>query len=203
MACVNEGPMFFGKKVKQVFNASSGATSAVRQSWQYTVHPEAGKALEAAGARYAKIGEVAEFFAPFSKTQQRQTYKEYDGEFRDDEYYVATRDFTLPPLHGAKSIHIIVPKGITCTYDNLGHSQVLDMNNHTLHGSDFIMLTKDLTREIRNRGGDPKDYTPPPPVPATPAEIAQRAGQQAAAHAQNGLPQDITVRRISLKPKVQ
>lgn len=188
----------FGKKITQVFNNSSGATAEVRKSWQYTVHPEAGAALEAAGARYATIAEVAEFFAPFSKTQQKQTYRETDHKFRNDEYYVATRDFTLPPLCGAKSIDIIVPKGITCTHDGLGHSKVLDMNDITLHGSDFIMLTKDLTREIRKRGGDPKDWAPPPPPrPLTPAEVTEKA----VAQAQNGLPQDVTVRRISLKPK--
>ncbi|MEZ0262001.1 MAG: hypothetical protein ACAH80_13400 [Alphaproteobacteria bacterium] len=187
----------FGKKIKAVFTAAtSGAAADVRRSWQYTTHPDAGKALEAAGARYATIGEVAAFLAPFSKTQQKQSYNEVNGTFRDDDYYVATRDFTLPPLHGALSVRIIVPKGIHCTHaDGLGHSQVFDMNDHTLHGSSFLMLTSDLMREVRQRGGDPKDYAPPPP--ATPAEIASKA----AAHAQNGLPQAITVRRISLKQK--
>jgi hypothetical protein len=192
----------FGKKIKELFAgaSSSGAAADVRKSWQYTTHPEAGAALDAAGARYATIEEVAEFLAPFSKTKQKQTYKEVKGDFRCDDYYIATRDFVLPPLHGAKSFEIIVPKGIHCTHpDGLGHSQVFDMNDYTLHGSTFLMLPSDLIREVRQRGGDPRDYVPPPP---TSAEIAQQAGKQAAAHAQNGLPQAITVRRISLNPKV-
>jgi hypothetical protein len=49
----------------------------------------------------------------------------YDYPFaRWGDFYVATNNFTLPPLYGALGIHLIVPKGIIVACPNLGHNNI-------------------------------------------------------------------------------
>ena len=190
----------FGKKITAVFNGTvNSASFEVQREWRYRTHPPAAEMLDAAAARNATAKELAEFLTVFSKSQAEQRYKEVDHNLDTDSVYVATRDFKMKPLFGAASIDIIVPKGIKVTHDgNIGHATIYDMNDYTLTGSSFIIVPRDVKRELSRQGCTLRDCVPPPPPPpATPAELAAKA----AAHAQNGLPQAVTVRRISLKPK--
>lgn len=190
----------FGRKITSVFNgASTGASSDVKSEWRYRTHAPARELLDAAAARNATAKELAEFLAVFSKSQAEQRYKEVDHNLDTDSVYVATRDFKMKPVFGAASIDIIVPKGIKVTHDgNIGHASIYDMNDYTLTGSSFIVVPRDVKRELDRKGCTLRNNTPPPPPPpASPAELAATA----AAHAQNGLPKAVTVRRISLKQK--
>lgn len=190
----------FGKKLKSVFNPASGASSAVKSEWVYRTHPGAAEALDAAAARVATAKDMADFIEVFSKTAARQHYHENKRDMGKGDVYVATRDFTLKPLYGAPSIKIIIPKGVTVTLTQagLGHSDVYDMNDATEKGNHGIDIYRDVGRLLKQRGCIPRDYVPPPPPP--PDSLADLA-KRAADHATNGLPQAITVRRISLKPK--
>lgn len=200
MASFNEGHMFGKKKVTPVFNSRSGASSDVTREWRYRTHPPAAEVLDAAAARTATAKELADFLAVFSKSKASQQYKLTDHNLDPDTVYVATRDFEMKPVFGAASIDIIIPKGITVTgKDKIGHASIYDMNDYSLTGSSFICVPRDVKRELDRKGCTLYDYAPPPaPPPPTPDEI----GQTAAAHVQNGLPQAVTVRRISLKQKV-
>jgi hypothetical protein len=204
MVSFNEGHMFGRKVIKPVFNnrsgASGGASSDVTREWRYTTHPSAAELLDAAAARNATAKELADFLAGFSKSKAPQQYKAVDHDLDPDTVYIATRDFKMKPVFGAASIDIIIPKGITVTgKDKIGHASIYDMNDYTLSGGSYICVPRDVKRELVRQGCTLRDYAPPAaPPPPTPVEI----GQTAAAHAQNGLPQAISVRRISLKQKV-
>lgn len=53
----------------------------------------------------------------------------YDRPMRGD-WYVARGSFTLPPLYGAQSLNIIIPKGITVVCSDPGHSGLYWMDGY-------------------------------------------------------------------------
>lgn len=58
----------------------------------------------------------------------------YDYSLPSD-FYVATSDLKLPPLYGASSISVIVPPGITITFEEgLGHSNLYFMDGFDHEG---------------------------------------------------------------------
>lgn len=185
-----------GKKLAVIFT-SSGASRDVTRERRYRTHAPAAEMLDAAAARSGRPEDLAEFLVGFSKTQSAQCYKIGDGNLGSDQLYVATRDFVMKPLHGAEAFSIIIPKGIRVMYDgDIGQVKIFDMNDFSLTGDTCINVPSDVRNVLYNMRCHHYDHTPPP-LP-TQAELAQKA----AAHATNGLPQDVTVRRISLKPKV-
>jgi len=204
MASFSEGHMFGKKKVTPVFN--NGASREVQAEWVYRVHAPAREMLDAAAARSATAEEMADYIEGLSKTNTRRKFTRGKGNLSPSDVFVATRDFHLKDLRGAASIKLLVPKGITVTHGEIGHSDVYDMNDFSLKGYHQVSIFADTGRILDARGCKPQDYEPPPP---TPADIAAAAaakvaaeGAKIAAEAQRGLPQAITVRRISLKPKV-
>lgn len=48
----------------------------------------------------------------------------YDYGMPQSKYYLATDSFKLPPLYGADSVCIIIPAGVTVTFDDLGHNSL-------------------------------------------------------------------------------
>ncbi len=47
----------------------------------------------------------------------------------DDEWFVAVKDCDIPPLYGATSINVIVPRGVSVGYSHgLGHNNIYYMD---------------------------------------------------------------------------
>jgi hypothetical protein len=195
--------MFGKKKTAQSF--SKGASRQVQEEWVYRVHAPAREMLDAAAARCATAEEMADYIEGLSKTNTRRKFERAKGDLSSSDVFVATRDFHLKELRGAASIKLLVPKGIKVTHGEIGHSDIYDMNDFSLKGYHRVNIFNDIARILNARGCKPQDYDPPPPTAAeiAAAEAAKKAatGAQVAAEAHQGLPQTLTVRRISLKPK--
>ena len=65
----------------------------------------------------------------------------YDYTMREDRMYIAVRDFHLPQLCGAASVTIIVPSNVNVTYDDRGHSTILEFKDFKAHG--YVSVYKD------------------------------------------------------------
>ena len=73
--------------------------------------------------------------------------KYLDHRFSGARVLVATSDFHLGALYGARSVELIVPEGIKVTTGDLGHSQVMYMKDFTIRSSShrpFVCVYTDL-----------------------------------------------------------
>lgn len=109
--------------------------------------------------RKATPSEYADWLYGYMTEKAGSYSNYYDHPMSSNRVYVAVKDFTLPPLYGAESIRLIVPKNRTIKLEGdewsgpkVGHSTVFFMAGFSYVGMEVPMFP-DVISELEKMKG--------------------------------------------------
>lgn len=178
-----------------------------RLGWQYEQYPEVRKVLDQGEARMATSTEYADWL----EGHLWNRWGSVDFDFLSSKstgpgVYVVTKDIELPPLSGALGLKIIVPQGVNVKINgDIGDNEVFYMDDYSARMSKNhkMGIFSDVLSVLGERGYSAESflYATPRAQEDFNQSVVRPSVAKAVHSIQVGLSEDMTVRRIQLKPK--
>ena len=122
----------------------------------YEHFEDAKRVLDQGDAEVATVKEYADWLEGFLARGGKITHSY--GYDMSDRVHIIRRDIDLPGLHGARSLRIIVPKGVKANFSAIGHGALYFMEGYQVASTfSVVPVYADVVAEMLRRGYSQQD----------------------------------------------